>query len=492
MEFRILGSLEVLDDGVSVELGAPKQRAVLAVLLLHPGEVVPTERIITSVWGDDAPRTAAHSIQIYISELRRAFDPDGVILATRRPGYLLHVDLESIDAGRFERLVRDAGDARDGCDLPTAGALAAEALGLWRGEPLVEFTYDEFSQRAIERLGETRNRAVSIQCDALVQGGRSLDAVPILRDTIGRDPLREEPRRLLMLALFAGERQAEALREFRDYRELLAEETGLDPSSELTRLEEQILLRDPSILPLVGERKSEAALERNPYKGLRAFGEDDAEDFFGRDDLIERLVDACSSPLTAIVGPSGSGKSSVVRAGLLPALRDGALTGSENWTTIVMLPGRYPFAEFDTVMARCAVAPGPPCDPRDDGGIARAAIRCTSDDDALVLIVVDQFEELFTLTDEPTRRAFLRNLAAAVDDPRGRIRVLVTVRADFYDRPLMYPEFAEQFAANVVNVIPLTPASLEAAAVEPVRRVGVGFAPDLLAQIVADMADQPG
>jgi basic membrane lipoprotein Med (substrate-binding protein (PBP1-ABC) superfamily)/DNA-binding SARP family transcriptional activator len=492
MEFRILGPLEVLDDGVPVELGAPKQRAVLAVLLLHANEVVSADRLVDLVWGEDPPRTAAHSVQIYVSELRKAFEGNGEVIATRRPGYVLQTDVESIDARRFECLVGEATSAlRDGVQA-AASAAAGAAIGLWAGSPLADFVYDEFAQRDIERLTELHHRAVGVLCEVHVSEGRPLEAVPMLRDAVRDDPLREEPRRLLMLALFAGGRQAEALREFRDYRDTLADETGLDPSPDLLRLEEQILLRDPSLSPQIEESASAHTVERNPYKGLRAFGEADATDFFGRDELIERLLVASTSPLTAVVGPSGSGKSSVVRAGLVPILRQGAHSGSHDWTVVTLMPGRYPFAEFDAAIQRVSGSMTEASDPNDDTAIARSILRSLPTESELVLLVVDQFEELFTLTDELIRRAFLRNLVTAVDDPRRRIKVLLTIRADFYDRPLLYPEFAKLFTDNVVNVIPLTPAGIEAAAVGPAQQVGVGFAPDLLAELVSDMTDQPG
>ncbi|MEN8235461.1 MAG: BTAD domain-containing putative transcriptional regulator [Actinomycetota bacterium] len=492
MEFRILGPLEVLDDGTSVELGAPKQRAVLAILLLYPNQVVSTDRLVESVWGEDAPRTADHSIQIYVSELRKAFDPEGEMLVTRRPGYELRVDPESIDARRFECLVGESAAAQKEGDDVGASAQAAEALGMWRGSALADFVYDEFAQREIERLDELHHRAVTTICEAHVHEGTPLEAVPMLRDEVAKDPLREAPRRLLMLALFAGGRQAEALREFRDYRDTLAEETGLDPSPGLLRLEEQILLRDPSLTPGVEEAEKPQAAERNPYKGLRPFGEADAADFFGRDDLIENLFAASAARLTAVVGPSGSGKSSVVRAGLIPALRSDSAEKSDDLAVATFIPGRFPFAEFDAAMGRLPGSPSGPSDPGDDTSIAQSVLRSLPTESAEMLLVIDQFEELFTLTDEPTRRAFLRNLVNAVKDPHGRIRVLLMVRGDFYDRPLVYPEFADFFTENVVNVTPLKPVGIEAAAVEPARRVGVGFAPDLLAEVVSDMADQPG
>ncbi|MCL1693749.1 MAG: BMP family ABC transporter substrate-binding protein, partial [Actinomycetia bacterium] len=450
------------------------------------------DRLVDLVWGEDPPRTAAHSVQIYVSELRKAFGGNGEVIVTRRPGYVLQTGTEAIDARRFERLVGEATSALGDGDEAGASGAAGLALGLWGGSPLADFTYDEFAQRDIERLNELHHRAVAVLCEVRVSEGRPLEAVPMLRDAVRDDPLREESRRLLMLALFAGGRQAEALREFRDYRDTLAEDTGLDPSPELLRLEEQILLRDPSLVPQVEEPASVQVVERNPYKGLRAFGEADTTDFFGRDELIERLLVASTSPLTAVVGPSGSGKSSVVRAGLIPILRQGAHSGSHNWTIVTLMPGRYPFAEFDAAIHRISGSVTEDSNPNDDTAITRSILRSLPTESELILLVVDQFEELFTLTDETTRRAFLRNLVTAVDDPRGRIKILLTVRADFYDRPLLYPEFAKLFTDNVVNVIPLTPAGIEAAALGPAQRVGVGFAPDLLAELVADMTDQPG
>ncbi|MFV9673100.1 MAG: BTAD domain-containing putative transcriptional regulator, partial [Acidimicrobiia bacterium] len=475
-----------------VELGAPKQRALLAVLLLHANEVVPANRLVDLVWGEDPPRTAPHSVQIYVSELRKAFDGNGEVIVTRRPGYALQIDTEAIDAHRFERLVGEATTAMANGDQASASAAAGAALRLWGGSPLVDFAYDEFAQREIERLTELHHRAVATLCELHVFEGRPLEAVPMLRDAVRDDPLREEPRRILMMALFAGGRQAEALREFRDYRDTLGEETGLDPSPELLRLEEQILLRDPSLAPVVESDVVSWSIERNPYKGLQAFGEADAGDFFGRDELIARLLVASTSPLTAVVGPSGSGKSSAVKAGLIPILREGALRGSHEWTVATLMPGRYPFAEFDAAMDRLSGAGNGRSDPTDDASIAKSMLRALPSESGIMLLVIDQFEELFTLTDETTRRAFLRNLIAAVEEPRQRIRILLTVRADFYDRPLLYPEFAELFTENVVNVIPLTPSGIEAAAVEPAQQVGVVFAPDLLAELVSDMTDQPG
>jgi len=490
VEFRILGPIEVVSDGVPMDLGAPKQRAVLAVLLLHVNEVVPTERLVDLVWGKDPPRTADHSVQIYISGLRRAFGRRSGVIVTRRPGYELRIDPAGIDARTFEQLIRRAATALREGDRGSAASLAARALSMWRGPPLTDFAYDEFAQRETGRLNELRRRAVEILCEAYVFDGRPFDAVPLLRDAVTDHPIREEPHRLLALALYASGRHAEALRELRDYRRTLLDELGVDLSPDLLRLEEQILIRDPALSEAFGAA-SGGPVSRNPYKGLRAFGEADAGDFFGREGVVGRLLEACRQPLTAVVGPSGSGKSSVVRAGLIPRLRRGEVPGSEEWTIVTMLPGSDPFAEFEGAVVRATGGESGSCDPGDDASLG-AAVRRIVGEEGTLFLVVDQFEELFVLTDEETRRAFLRNLSTAVADPQVRLKVLLTIRADFYGRPLLYPGFAGLFGGNVINLLPLTPSGIEAAAVEPARRVGAPFAPDLLAEIVADMADQPG
>jgi WD40 repeat protein/DNA-binding SARP family transcriptional activator len=241
---------------------------------------------------------------------------------------------------------------------------------------------------------------------------------------------------------------------------------------------------------------------RNPYKGLRPFLEADAADFFGREDLVDRLVTRMTegsegSRLLAVVGPSGSGKSSLVRAGLVPALRRGAVPGSEGWFVAQMVPGGHPFAELEVALLRVAVNPPPPdlLDQleRDQDGLTRAAGWVLPNDRSELLLVIDQFEELFTLVDdEDTRARFLASVVAAATDPRSRVRVIITIRADFYDRPLLYRSLAELVRARTEVVVPLTPEELERAVTGPAERVAVAIAPGLVAQLVADVADQPG
>jgi WD40 repeat protein/DNA-binding SARP family transcriptional activator len=234
----------------------------------------------------------------------------------------------------------------------------------------------------------------------------------------------------------------------------------------------------------------------NPYKGLQAFGETDAEDFYGREPLVAELVAALGDHrLVAVVGPSGIGKSSVVKAGLVPALRRGALPGSDQWVVSDMFPGSYPFEELSAALLRVAVER--PVDlvdelARDELGMRRVAKRILPPESELVL-VVDQFEELFTLTvDEETRRRFLDGLTALAGDPRSPVRVVLTLRADFLDHPLRYPEFGGLLRAGMVVVAAPSEDELAEAIERPATRVGVHFEPGLVSQIVADVRDQPG
>ena len=239
------------------------------------------------------------------------------------------------------------------------------------------------------------------------------------------------------------------------------------------------------------------AIAANPYKGLRAFEEGDAPDFHGRDALIEQLVDRLSETrFLAVVGPSGSGKSSVVRAGLIPALRRGAIPGSDAWPIADMFPGPYPLDGLEAALLK--VAPDPPSSlieqlRADERGLHRAVLRVLPSDRSELVLVIDQFEEVFTLVDdEDARRHFLGSLEAAVSDPHSRLRVVVTLRADFYDRPLRYRGFADLFAARVESLVPLSAEQLEQVITKPAERADVSLEPGLVAAMLADVAEEPG
>ncbi len=240
----------------------------------------------------------------------------------------------------------------------------------------------------------------------------------------------------------------------------------------------------------------------NPYKGLRAFAEADAADFFGRAALTQRLLERLAEEhalarFLAVVGPSGSGKSSVVRAGLIPAVRRGGLPGSEEWFIVEVVPGAHPLEELEAALLRVAV--NPPASlieqlQADERGLVRAVKRVLPPNETIDLVlVIDQFEELVTLVDdEATRAQLLASLFAAVTDARSRLRVIVTLRADFYDRPLLYGDFSELVRERTEVVVPLTPAELEQAISGPAERVALALELGLASAIIHDVREQPG
>ena len=249
MQFRILGSLAVVGDGKVAALGPPKQRALLAILLTRVGEVVPLERLVEQLWGSAAPRTADHSIQIYVSDLRRAFEPLGGadLLVTRQPGYVLDAAPDSVDAWKFERLVREGTRLLEDGDQDAGRATIREALALWSGPPLADFPYEEFAQPVARRLTEGRLTAVETYAAASLEAGRVTEALDLLSGAIQDDPLRERARELLMLALYRSGRHADALRSFHALRTQLTDEFGVDPSPSIRALYDRILAHDPSL-----------------------------------------------------------------------------------------------------------------------------------------------------------------------------------------------------------------------------------------------------
>jgi DNA-binding SARP family transcriptional activator len=240
MEFRILGSLEVVEQGRGVKLGGTKQRSLLAFLLLNPNQAMSRDRLIDELWGDQPPDTAATAIQVHVSQLRKALGRD--VIVTQTPGYLIRVRDGELDLERFERSVAEAQSAPP----EEASVLLREALGLWRGTPLAELDVP-FAHAAGARLDELRLAALEQRADADLALGRHAQLVPELEGLVREHPLREHLRGQLMLALYRSGRQAKALDVYRSGRRLLDEELGLEPDDELQRLERAILNHDPSL-----------------------------------------------------------------------------------------------------------------------------------------------------------------------------------------------------------------------------------------------------
>src|SRR5215213_7013319 len=277
MEFRLLGPLEVVEDGRAVAVGGRQPRRLLALLLLHTNEVVSADRLIDELWEGRPPATAPNTMQVHVSKLRKALP--GAALRTRPPGYVLEVDAERVDVRRFERLVRDGRAAAVRGDAGAGVALLDEALGLWRGPALAEFAFESFARPEITRLDELRLVAREERFDAALALGRHAELVGELEALVSEHPHRERLRGQLMLALYRSGRQAEALAAYRDAR-LALDALGIEPSEQLRRLERQILTQDAARLP--GRSQTEAALVRLPVA---------ATSFVGRERELTEIAD---------------------------------------------------------------------------------------------------------------------------------------------------------------------------------------------------------
>lgn len=736
VQFKILGSLQFERAGSLVDLGSFKQRSLLALMLVNANQIVSTDRIVDELWGETGAGKQ-NALWVHVSNLRSALEPErpprseGTILLTRSPGYLLRVELADLDSAQFERLVSE-GRGLLSSDPPAAALVFAEALALWRGRALEEFTYESFAQAEINRLESLRLDAVEGRVEADLARGLSYQLVGELQGLVREHPLRERFTALLMMALYRSQRQAEALRVYSQLRNRLGSELGIEPSEPLRDLEEQIITGDPRLEPmpsawvpggpepglavrgyelrsklgearfgsvyrafqpaigrevaikvirpelandpvfirrfeaeanlvaalesanvvplydfwrepdaaflveklitggdlmvlvsegplssdrvleivgqiarplamahdlgvihgglkldnvllddegnahltdfgiaaetggaaaatdidglatltaqlLVGSRATISVLlprldprvaavittatdgvgfssveefveairtalgvvvglhERrieasNPYKGLEPFDETDTGQFFGRERLIERMLVRLGgvgsvSRFLAVVGPSGSGKSSVVSAGLIPALRAGGVAGSKSWFMVTMTPGVHPFESIERALAKVAVNPPPMLLEQmlaEASGLRRAVDAILPDQASPLVLVVDQFEELYTIAADDEREAFTEALVEAITHPRSRLRVVITLRADFYDHPLATPGLGELLREHTELVTPMTASELELAITRPAETAGVVVQPALLAALMADAVSGPG
>ena len=498
MEFRILGPVEVCDADRTVALGE-KQRALLAILLLNRNEVVSADRLIDGLWGERSPPTAARTLQAHVSRLRKALDHRGdlpsingderradgsdSVLVTRAHGYLLRVGPGELDLDRFTRLVERGRQALAAGDWGEASGTLRDALGLWRGPPLADFTYEAFAQAPIAQLEELYLGAVEDRAEADLALGRHRDLVAELASLVERHPLRERLRSELMLALYRCGRQAEALTLYQEFRQALAEELGLEPSPGMQQLERAILTRDPS-LELDASRSVAVSGDRDgrvvmcPFKGLAFFDVGDADYFYGRERIVTDLVSRLASgSFAGIVGSSGGGKSSILRAGLLSVLAGGVLPGSAGWRLLIVRPGEEPLKELERALGTAEIT--------EAVGDVRPGER--------IVVAVDQLEEVFTVCrDAEARSAFLDALVRGACDGDRRAAVIVALRADFYGRCSEHPRFGELLSANHVLVGPMERVDLVRAIELPAGRAELEVERPLVEALIGDVADQPG
>ncbi|WUI02401.1 winged helix-turn-helix domain-containing protein [Spirillospora sp. NBC_00431] len=295
MRFGVLGPVEVWAGGAVVPVGGPTVRALLAMLLLDAGRVVPAERLIDGLYGAEPPGGAANALQSQVSRLRRGLGDAGLVEG-RTPGYRIVVDSDDVDVHRFERLARDGrralGEGRYGA---AAGAFE-EALGLWRGAALADVSAP-FADAQAARLEEERAAAVEGCAEARLRDGDAGAVVSALRGLVDAQPLRERARALLMRALHASGRQAEALAVFEDGRRTLAEELGADPSRELA---------DVHLAILRGEIGGDGGA---PGEGVRANLPAQLTSFVGREEELRRVGKMLADGrLVTLLGPGGAGK----------------------------------------------------------------------------------------------------------------------------------------------------------------------------------------
>lgn len=245
MKFRLLGLLEVSERGRVIGLPRGKERALLAMLLLHANEPVSSDRLVDELWGERPPEHAAQTVRIYVSRLRKALGSDRV--QTTPAGYLLQLRPSELDGEEFERLARQGHEALEGGEPHRADRFLAEALALWRGPALADFRFESFAQAEIRRLEELKAAARADRIDARLAAGEANGLVAELEELVATNPLWERPRGQLMLALYRAGRQAEALDLYRRTRALLADELGIEPSPQLQALERAILNQDPEL-----------------------------------------------------------------------------------------------------------------------------------------------------------------------------------------------------------------------------------------------------
>lgn len=470
MEWKVLGPLEVRANGSPVNLGGRQRQLVLAILLANARETTSTERLIDEVWGDSPPDSARKTIQAHVAHLRRALNAEKEVLEPSGDGYVLTPDSERVDSARFERGVQEARQIAES-DPGEAAGILERALGLFRGSPYAGLADDALAVKIeAARLADLRLTAEEARLDALLTAGATNEVVVESEKLLAREPMRERLWGIHMLALYRAGRQSEALAAYSRARQTLAEELGIEPSAELQALELKILEHDPSLTTssvASSVRSSTEPVRRNPYKGLRAFDEADSADFFGRVEISRQLVDRLTrrtpARLTVLTGPSGSGKSSVLRAGVIPRLRD------EGFVVVDMYPGHKP----EEALAEAT----------------RSAMEDWNEEESASVDVgaVDQFEEVFSMATGIEADRFLDRIA----DDSSSTRWILTLRADFLDELMRHPALGIRLQEALVLIPPLQDYEIEAVIVEPARRVGVEVDVALVGAMTEDVRARP-
>ncbi|MFE5671530.1 BTAD domain-containing putative transcriptional regulator [Agromyces sp. NPDC056523] len=446
MEIRVFGDLTINGGKLS-----PKERSLLAVLVLRSGNVVAPSELADAMWGDDPPATWRKQVQALVAHARRELGSSAI--ATFGAGYRLDVEPDSIDVLRFEHLLADAVRHRAEHDPVRAVDVIDRALSLWSGAPYSDLGEWPPAVAEVRRLEQIRATAEEDLLAARLECGEDRTVVPDAERLLRREPFRERRWAILATALYRTGRQADALATLRTARERLAEELGIAPGAELVALESAILNQDPSLeapaILLLGNAEC-------PYRGLQPFGTEDAEEFFGREAEVRAALDRLTvAPFLAISGASGCGKSSLVLAGIVPALR------ARGEHVVVIASGAAPLTRLREVLAGSAHG----------------------------VVVIDQFEELFHSGFSASQVEEAGTLIA--DAVAAGRRVIVVVRADFLSACATAAGIGPLFADGVHLVGPLTPDGLRAAVEGPAALAGLRIEPGLVEVLLRDAAGAP-
>lgn len=486
MQFCVLGTLEVTTGDPPVPLRVPgaMERALLGRLLVRPGSVVTVDSLVEDLWAGLPPRTSRKSLQVHVVRLRSTLEPDrpkgspGRYVVRRGDGYALAAGPEDVDASMATALAASGRAALSADDPARALALLRRAESLWRGVPFLDWQDAGWSRAARESLTSLRRTVLEARLDAELALGNHQGVVDELEGLVASDPLAEGWAARLMVTLYRSDRQVDALAVGRRARTLLVEELGLEAGLGLRHVEEAILLQSPELDPpaqgtrLPTTSPTLAARAGCPYLGLASYRAEDEVMFHGRAAALRALVArARTAGLVVVSGSSGAGKSSLVRAGLLPALRRGALPGSEGWRPVDLVPGARPVDDLAPLLSE-------EDDEEPDG------VR------APVVLVVDQLEEIWTSGVPPAERtAFLDALLALLDDGVCA-RVVLVVRGDHLGRLGEHAALTARAADGIVLVPPLTEPELREVVVAPALACGLVVDPDLVDAVLRDVHGQ--
>jgi DNA-binding SARP family transcriptional activator len=441
MAVRVLGPLDV-----GAESLGPRERTILAALIVRRGSTVHPAELADAWWGDELPATWSQQVRNSVSRIRLKLGRDAV--QTVATEYRLGVDPETIDAVRFERLVSSARALGLQGEHDRAVDAYRRALGMWRGAPLQDVASWEPGVAEAQRLLEIRSSVEEELLDARLRTGEHRAILPDAERLVREQPLREDRWAILALANYRAGRQAEALATLRAARERLADELGIEPGERLTALETAVLRQDPSIAAPTPPAVASADC---PYPGLRAFGPEDFDLFFGRESDAEEVSERLRpGAVVAIAGASGTGKSSVALAGVVPRLQ------ARGRVVQTVLPGPDIASDLHAAADRAGV------------------------------VVVDQAEELLALDD--AGKSEVAKVAAAFVGGGGTL--LLTVRSDSLDGLRSYPYIGDALGHGIYLLGPISVDGCREAIEEPARHAGLRIEPGLTELALRDLGDR--